>query len=630
VPPRTAPPRPPAGRGGPTAPTTGAPSPPPPIEPTLVIDSIDCAVDPILVATRRVAPPAIVEPPREQTLQTFARATGKPVGKIENVRGWWFARPGSARNSFARDGATGESANEVEVSASGAVTRWPRDLTAPIEGLQLPPVGDLLDARGDRRLVRATPLTAVILDRGGVRAYVPLATERAVLGNTAVVAQTIAGVPGSGVRRIAIPAKPTRTVRVPARRQGVAPAAELRDLPELAELPDDRTIVKADTGKHAVSAIAIDPREPGALYAAALEQVPVATTSSPIARVDLSQGSWLWQRSDGCGQGAPIGLALAAGIVACAARGTESTVRATTREGAAAWEWTTDQLDGIAGGGSAVLVFDADRLTVLDAATGKPRGRLKSDDGARMRAAAIAATVPTAPPDGRDATWLVTYERGRLVARLPDVSMLAVWSLDVHGVVRALAPSGDAVLVALDDGDAYRVELATRAVTPMPGLGLHWRATGELVTGETAGGPIPGIPAPTPLRFPVAAAPGRPALLSDRNPDAPNLWVPIAPPTSLGDSWQYTLYDRSGGLRARNDYALTAPVVATEVRGPIGSPLVVASGPLLREVLVLDPRQGDPIRRVMLPGPGLVFGTIVDGAPVAGTVLAGPLRVVLF
>jgi hypothetical protein len=49
-------------------------------------------------------------------------------------------------------------------------------------------------------------------------------------------------------------------------------------------------------------------------------------------------------------------------------------------------------------------------------------------------------------------------------------------------------------------------------------------------------------------------------------------------------------------------------------------------------VLVLDPRNGDPLRRVALPdeAPGVVFATIVDGTPVAGTVLASPLRIVLF
>jgi hypothetical protein len=48
---------------------------------------------------------------------------------------------------------------------------------------------------------------------------------------------------------------------------------------------------------------------------------------------------------------------------------------------------------------------------------------------------------------------------------------------------------------------------------------------------------------------------------------------------------------------------------------------------------VLDPRTGSPLRHVRLPEDapaGAVFGTVVAGSPVAGTLLASPLRVVLF
>ena len=101
----------------------------------------------------------------------------------------------------------------------------------------------------------------------------------------------------------------------------------------------------------------------------------------------------------------------------------------------------------------------------------------------------------------------------------------------------------------------------------------------------------------------------------------------------MASSWQYTLYELAGGLRARNDYALTPPITPAAHRGPRDSPLVVQSGPGLREVLVLDSRTGDPLRRVQLPEdavPGLAFSTILDGKPVVGTLLAKPLRVVVF
>ncbi len=559
---------------------------------TLEIETIACG-ESILVATRPSEKPQLVPTPRHRTLRAIARATGKLTGTIEQVRGWWAARDG----------------DQVEVSAAGLVTRWPRELSVAGEGLALPILGELLDARGDRRLVRATPLTAILLDRTGVIAYVPLASSRAVLGNSAIVS--------SDARRVAIPPKPDRVVRIPPRRAGVALAAELRDLPAVAEITGT-PIEKPDTGKTAVTAIAIDPREPTAVYAAALD----TTTSTPLARADLSTRGWTWQRTDGCGSGRAIGLVLADGIVACATQGLDATIRATSRDGTARWDRQLDRIDAIDAAGSAVLAYHADRLTVLDAATGNILGRIASPDGARVRAVAITTPVGT-----EQQTWLVTYERGRLIARIPGAALVAVWSLAVDGVVASLAASGDGVVVSLDDGDAYRIDLATTAVTPMPGLGLVWRTAGELVTGETVGGVIPGVPGPTPVRVPVR--PGLPDP-TGRSLEAPTLWIPVPAPPPLGDSWQYTLYERTGALRVRNDYGLAAPVSVSPARGPAGSPLVVVSGPAQREVLVLDPRSGNPLRRVVLPDQGFVFGTIVDGSPVAGAVLASPLRIVVF
>ena len=597
-------------------PPRGAPAPAPPTPPapsTIAIAKIACTAETILVETRALVGAQVVPSPAPRTLHAIARATGKLTGRIEALRGWWPAR----------DGSTG-----IEVSAAGRVALWPGDLSEPIRGLAMPHLGELIDAHEDLRLVRATPLTAVVLDRQGVRAYVPLAASHAVIGETALIATTAEGAPDStsrgGLRRFELPPPPSSITRVPPRRAGVALPAELRDLPAAHEPPGDRVIVKADTGKHAVPAIAIDPRDSTSLFAIAQE----AAGASAIAHADLAARTWSWQRSDGCGDGIPVGLALANDIVACGAQGLEATVRATSRDGAAKWERTLDRLDAIVGGGDAVLAFDADRLTVLDAATGVIRGRLASGDGAVMRAALVAIPIPGTPIE--DTTWLVTFERQHLVARLPEVSMVAVWSLAVDGVVASIQPSGAGVLVTLDDGDAYRIELPGGAVQPLPGLGLTWRAMGELVTGEAIGGPIPGIPGPPPVRLPVRPTFGKPPALGDRNPEAPDLWVPIPEPRPLGDSWQYTLFERAGAVRVRNDYALAAPITPTEVRGPTGSPLVIASGAEQRDILVVDPRTGDPLRRVVLPGPGLVFGTIVNGEPVAGTVLAAPLRIVLF
>src|SRR6185503_1609301 len=195
------------------------------------------------------------------------------------------------------------------------------------------------------------------------------------------------------------------------------------------------------------------------------------------------------------------------------------------------------------------------------------------------------------------------------------------WSVTDAGMVRALAPSGDGVLVALDDGDAYRIDARTAAIVALPGLGLGWHAAGDVVTGQTVGGPIPG-PAPPPPPPTAAQLLRRPLqILHAEITTPPPMSTPIKPPPPLGDSWQLTLYELAGGLRARNDYALAPPVAPPAARGPSGSPLVVAYGPGLHEVVVLDPRTGDPLRRVRLPDDvpqGVVFGTVVAGSPVAG------------
>jgi len=67
---------------------------------------------------------------------------------------------------------------------------------------------------------------------------------------------------------------------------------------------------------------------------------------------------------------------------------------------------------------------------------------------------------------------------------------VAVWSIAVAGVVRALVASGDGVLVALEDGDAYRIDARTAAVIALPGLGLAWRAAAGQVDAvdQTAAG----------------------------------------------------------------------------------------------------------------------------------------------
>ena len=462
-----------------------------PLGAILAIDACDAAT--VLVSESGAAGPALV---------AIARATGKVTGRVDGVRGAWPARDGSER---------------IEVATAVGIASYPRDLAGPAVQLGGPAVGELIASRGEHRLVRATPSTAVLLDRAGVRAYLPLAALGAVLGDAALIATSWIGSPGETAHRLALPPRWRRALRLPALHRGVALDAELRDLPPVRPLEVAAAAALPDTGMRGVVAQAIDPADGAAVYAAAVDR---DGEGAAVARADLAAGRWRWQRIDGCGPGAPIALAVARDVVVCGARGRPATVRATSRDG---------------------------------------------------------------------------------------------------------------VLVALEDGDAYRIDARSAAVVALPGLGLGWHAAGDLVTGQTLGGPIPGpappVPAPT-----LAQLLRRPLQILHAEIDTPPpMSTPIQPPPPLGDSWQLTLYELGGGLRARNDYALPAPVGPPALRGPPGSPLIVAYGPGQREVCVLDPRTGDPLRRVALPDDAVgVFGTVIDGSPVAGALLAAPLRVVRF
>ncbi|HET7501689.1 MAG TPA: PQQ-binding-like beta-propeller repeat protein [Kofleriaceae bacterium] len=588
----------------PPAPIARAPrTAPAPTVPT-VLTAIDaCGREAILVTASGPAGPALI---------AIGRASGKITGRVDRIAGWWPARDGSDR---------------LEIATAVGVARHPADLSGAPEPLALPPLGELIASRGDRRLVRATPLTAVVLDPAGVRAYLPFAAMGAVLGDDALVATRWAGSPGETAHRLALPPRWKRNLRLPALHRGVPLDAELRDLP--ATLPLDTTgqIALPDTGVRGVVAYALDPADGAAVYAVAIDH---PGQRAAVARADLAARTWRWQRVDGCGPGTPVGLAVARDVVVCGTRdgpGGAALIRATSRDGKVQWDASATGMDAVAAGGDVVIAEDAGRAAVLDARDGRVRGHLASDDGGAPRIAVVALDT---------ATLVITAERGRVVARLGVGGLLPVWSVAVAGVVRALAPSGEGVLVMLEDGDAYRIDARTAAIVALPGLGLAWHAAGDVVTGHTLGGPIPGPAPPVPPPRPPTAAQllRRPLqILRAELNTPPPMSTPIAPPPPLGDSWQLTLYELTGGLRARNDYALAAPVSPPAVRGPPGSPLVVPFGPGLREVVALDPRTGTPLRRVRLPEdapPGAVFGTVVDGSPVAGVLLAAPLRVVLF
>jgi outer membrane protein assembly factor BamB len=544
-------------------------------------------------------------------LLAIDRATGKLTGRVDGVRGSWKARDGSDR---------------IEVATAAGVIRVPRDLSGEGESVLPLVLGELIDARGEQRLVRAAKGTAVVLDRAGVRAYLGFAAMSGALGDNAIVRASWND--DDLPRRIAIPERYRKTLRLSAERPGVALPAELRDLPTVVEAA--AAIEARDRAAFGVLDIALDDTDESVVYALTAELANEETNAAGIAAADLATKTWRWTNGAACDRGEAVRMAVAREVIVCASRTRAkpaAQVRAIAKDGNPRWAWETDRVRDLAAAGDAVLVFDADVVTVLDAVTGKPRWRITSSDGGPAIATAI--TFGTA-------TFIVAIERGHVVAR--TIAGWPIWSIAIDGHARAVQAAGAGVLVELEDGDAYRIELPTGTVHAMPGLNLAWQGAGDLVIAHTAGGPVPGQPPAPPLRVlkpilekkkkkePKAPTP------ADHDPERPRLWTPIPPPPALGDSVQVTLYEPTGGLRARNDYGLGTGAGASvaRARGPAGSPIVVYVG---RDILSIDPRTGDPIRRVLLPEDapiGLVFGTIVDGTPVAGAVLATPLRIVLF
>jgi hypothetical protein len=472
---------------------------------------------------------------------------GKLLGRIDDVRGTWTAR---------------DDEHAIEVATSTAVTRWDRALAVG-QPLDLPVLGAAIASRGDRRLVRATPATAALIDRHGIRAYVVLGESSAALGDDHILA---------GLRWFALPRPWTHALRTTQARPVMVPA-ELRDLPPpvtpvLANAPELALGTK-------LSGIAIAGAQ---LYAA---------TDAGIAQLDLATQHWGWHATLDA-----RAIAATTDIVVVA---TATSIVGFTPDGTKRWEWLgTGRLE-LAGG--AVLVGS----TVLDAATGVSLG---------------VVTSPATVVAFDETTLVVTYERDRVVARVPSVRMLPAWSVEVAGVVTSLQRAGDGVLVALDNGDAYRIDARTGDAVAVAGIGLTWRVVGDTVTGEAPGGPIPGV-----IKPPVT----KPELYKPTDLQvAPAIATPWPPPPPMPASWQLTVYDVGGGLRTRNDYALTLPVPALRV-GP--APFVYLSG---HDALVLDPVHGDPLRRVALPETGVAFSAIVDGRAVVGTILAAPLRAVVF
>ena len=537
-------------------------------------------------------------------LQSHVRETGELRGTVAEVRGFWPSRDGDER---------------VEIATARGVASWSRDLRES-RTLVTAALGELVSTRGERRLVRATPSTMVVLDRGGVAAYIALATQSAVLGDTAILGASYSGSRANTIERYAVPPRYTRSLRVSPVARGIAVPTELRDLPGATAIAGD-AITKADTGAASVGPLAIDPAAANVVYVVAGEKPVDDDTPQAIAAVDLATRTWLWQRADACGPGTVKALAITADLVACGTQGTRpgtALVRATSRTGEARWEWEGDGVDSVVAARSLLVVGAGGRAFVLDP-TGHTRLTLATRDGG------LPAAIVDTPEWGE---LVIAAQHGMLVARAAALDMHPVWTLAIDGVATAVRAAGDGVLVELEDGDAYRVVARDGTVVAMPGIGLGWHAGADLLAGLTAGGPLYGARVPGPAKPGVAPAihgVGHKLLVPD-DPELPQLWTPIPPPPIVGAGQQLTIFEPTGGVRARGEYELAASSWAP--RGPAGSPILLVAGAPQPQAVVIDPRTATPTQRYSLSGE-VVFSTIVNGSPVVGAVLDKPLRVVI-
>jgi len=455
----------------------------------------------------------------------------------------------------------------LEVSTAWGVVHASHDLLDQTV-VDLPAMGPLIASHGEHRLVRLTAGTAVLLDRQGVRAYLAMPETSAAIGERRVLA---------GERYFDLPAP----WHGPAPRAGLAApitlAAELRDLP--AATPLDTTRAIALDGDRAIAAVALTDHE------------VVVATEHRLVHLALSPLAWR----------APH--VLPAPVTALAASN-DGVAYATNDDVVIDNEIASRRIraDHLETRAHATLVRTGARTIVLD------------DDALPL------GELPTAIATLTDGGLVVSFERGRVVARLPQAWMLPVWSLAVDGTVASIERAGDGVIAMLEDGDAYRIDRTGHA-TAIAGLGLGWRGEPDRVLGTAPGGPIPPNPIVAPVQPPEVYKPtdleAAPAIAT---PWPPTFAAPVMPA-----SWELSIYGLDGGLRARNDYPLTGAI--TPALRTAGAPLVYRAG---RDVLVIDPSTGDPLRRVTLPEDAPVFSTVVDGKPLVGTILAAPLRAVVF
>jgi hypothetical protein len=508
-----------------------------------------------------------------ELLYALDRVTGALRAPAVAAFGHWRARAGEG----------------FEIATASGVERRDRALgpATVISGARL---AGLVAARGDRRLVRSRgPRLALIDGRGAVTTLAaPVGVGLAVLGDRAIVSGPWRGIRtlADDLRRFALPGPfdGGRDAPLwPAVALDDADLAQHLDLPAPRAIEDTTAVAQPGVGMHAVGAVVVDPDDPAQLYAVPLEDNPSVRTGAGLSAFDLRARRWRWHRADGCPPGTPSSIGFTGDAIVCAAEvemAHRGAVRATRRsDGAPLWEWTGRTVSEVDAAGGAVAILSGGRVFVLDAATGAELDRFAADDGWLPRLAVVRA---------RGATLIVTAERGQVVARIAGLALPA-WAVQVRGLVTGLVPAGDRVAVSLDSGELYLLDAATGAGQPLGGLGSPWLALGA------------------------------------------DLFV-LQRQDNLRREWRLTGYSADGVRRFRDALDLPGPWLLSSARSARAA-LPLAWGPALRNAALVEPRTGALLGLFALPARavgGLVFATIVDGAPVAGAVLSHPLAVVTF
>ena len=275
----------------------------------------------------------------------------------------------------------------LEVSTAAGVMLRARDAGArAVSRSPLPVLGELLAKRGDRRLVRATPPTAALLDRAACARTCRSRELGAVLGDDAMLAASWLGSHGRDRAPAAHPAAVSRarcaSHATPDPVIACPPSCAI--LPAAGELAR-RAIAQPGAAMHAVAAIALagerrsTPRRSSrSRRSTAVRRRAVRSRRARVAMAARATAAAPARRSRSRSR---------ASVVACAARGEQRQACARRRDdGAPRWEWRGDTVDGVIAAGDVVARHrcrSPDRRSTR--ATATSLGELASDDGGAMR-----------------------------------------------------------------------------------------------------------------------------------------------------------------------------------------------------------------------------------------------------